>query len=512
VTTLRKYGQAEWDEPLIFELSMEDRVGFGVPALEPEIADAVDDITELVPAGMLREKLAELPEVSELEVLRHFIHLSQMNYGVSSGRFYPLGSCTMKYNPVINEVLAGHPKILGAHPEQDVASVQGTLEFLHELKKGYLSVTGMDDASLQPAAGAHGEYLGILIFRAYHSDRGELEGRTEVIIPDSAHGTNPASAIMAGFKTVEVPSNEDGGIDLDAIMSVVGPQTAGLMLTNPNTLGIFDENIAEVSRIVHEAGGLMYYDGANMNAIMGKCRPGDMGFDVVHINLHKTFSTPHGGGGPGSGPVGVKAFLADYLPIPDVVEEDGVYSLSWDRPKSVGKIHGYHGNVGPMLRAYTYMATMGSDGLREASEVSVLNSNYIASKLKDVRGYTLPFGEGKPRMHEAVLSAEEMEADTGVRALNVSKKLLDYGLHAPTTYFPLIVPEALMIEPTETEPVEILDEFIDAMKEISELAYSDPDDVLGAPRKTTVGKLDEPRAAHPRTICLSWRAYCKVLP
>ncbi len=383
---------------------------------------------------------------------------------------------------------------------------------LYGLKQGYLEITGMDDASLQPAAGAHGEYLGVLLIRAYHADRGDLEGRTEIIIPDSAHGTNPATAIIAGFKTIEVPSDEDGGVDLEALASVVGPQTAGLMLTNPNTLGIFDSNIAKIAGIVHDAGGLMYYDGANLNAIMGKCRPGDMGFDVVHVNLHKTFSTPHGGGGPGSGPVGVKSFLADYLPVPDIVESDGVYSLDWGRSKTVGKIHGYHGNVGPMLRAYTYMVTMGGEGLKEASELSVLNSNYIAAKLKDVRGYSLPFAEGKPRMHEAVLSAEKMSEETGVRALNVSKKLLDYGLHAPTTYFPLIVPEALMIEPTETEPVEVLDEFIEAMKEISDLAYSDPDDVLGAPRMTVVGKLNEARAAHPRTICLSWKSYCRMFP
>lgn len=510
--TMRKFRQAQWEEPIIFELSRKDRVGFSVPALEPEIEDAIDDIAGLVPNGMLREKPPGLPEVSELEVLRHFIHLSQMNYGVNSGRFYPLGSCTMKYNPVINEVLAGHPKVTDIHPDQDEASIQGLLAILYELKTGYLEITGMDDASLQPAAGAHGEYLGVLLIRAYHADRGDLEGRTEIIIPDSAHGTNPATAIMAGFKTIEVPSDDDGGVDLEALASVVGPQTAGLMLTNPNTLGIFDSNIAKIAGIVHDAGGLMYYDGANLNAIMGKCRPGDMGFDVVHVNLHKTFSTPHGGGGPGSGPVGVKTFLADYLPVPDIVESDGIYSLDWDRSKTVGKIHGYHGNVGPMLRAYTYMVTMGGEGLKEASELAVLNANYIAAKLKDVRGYSLPFADGKPRMHEVVLSAEKMSEETGVRALNVSKKLLDYGIHAPTTYFPLIVPEALMVEPTETEPVEVLDEFIEAMKEISDLAYSDPDDVLGAPRMTVVGKLDEARAAHPRTICLSWKAYCRMLP
>jgi glycine dehydrogenase subunit 2 len=510
--TMRKFSQAQWEEPVIFELSREERVGFGVPSLEPELLDSIGDIAELVPSGMLREKPPGLPEVSELEVLRHFIHLSQMNYGVSSGRFYPLGSCTMKYSPIINEVLAGHPKVTDIHPDQAEESIQGLLGLLHELKMGYLEVTGMDDASLQPAAGAHGEYLGVLMIRAYHADRGDLENRTEIIIPDSAHGTNPATAIMAGFKTIEVPSDEEGGVDLEALQSVVGLQTAGLMLTNPNTLGIFDTNIAKIAEIIHEAGGLMYYDGANLNAIMGKCRPGDMGFDVVHVNLHKTFSTPHGGGGPGSGPVGVKAFLADYLPVPDVVESDGVYSLDWSRPKSIGKIHGYHGNVGPMLRAYTYMVSMGGEGLREASELSVLNSNYIAEKLKDVRGYSLPYAEGKPRMHEAVLSAEKMNEETGVRALNVSKKLLDYGLHAPTTYFPLIVPEALMIEPTETEPVEVLDEFIEAMKEISDLAYSDPDSVLDAPKNTVVGKLDEARAAHPRTICLSWKTYCQMFP
>jgi glycine dehydrogenase subunit 2 len=505
--TLRRFKQADWDEPLIFELGMEDRVGFTVPSVEPELRDAIDDISELVPTDMLRTKPPALPEVSEVELLKHFIRLSQMNYGVSSGVFYPLGSCTMKYNPIINEVLAGHPKLTEIHPDQEEATVQGVLECLYKLKRGLLEITGMDDASLQPVAGAHGEYLGNLIMRAYHADRGELDSRTEIIIPDSAHGTNPASAMMAGFKTVEVPSNENGGIDIEALESVVGPKIAGLMLTNPNTLGIFDSNIAEIAKIVHRVGGLMYYDGANLNAIMGKCRPGDMGFDIVHVNLHKTFSTPHGGGGPGSGPVGVKSFLSDFLPVPTVEESDGVYSLSWERSKTIGKIHGYNGNVGPMLKAYTYMLTLGGEGLKEASEIAVLNSNYIAYKLKDVRGLSLPYAEDKPRMHEAVISAAEMDAETGVRALNVSKKLLDYGIHAPTTYFPLIVPEALMIEPTETEPLEALDEFIEAVKEISNLAYSKPDEVLGAPNNTVVGRLDEPRAAHPKTMCLSWRTY-----
>ncbi len=507
---MRKFRQADWEEPLIFELGREERVGFAVPEIEPELSDAIDDISELVPSGMLRTKPAGLPEVSEVEVLRHFIHLSQMNYGVNSGIIYPLGSCTMKYNPIINEVLASHPKITEVHPDQDEASVQGLLEMLYKLKLNFVEVTGMDDATLQPAAGAHGEYTGILLIRAYHIDYGEQNTRTEIIIPDSAHGTNPASAMMAGYRTVEVPSKQDGGVDLDALKSVVGPQTAGLMLTNPNTLGIFDTNIHEIADIVHEEGGLMYYDGANLNAVMGICRPGDMGFDVVHSNLHKTFSTPHGGGGPGAGPVGVKELLAEYLPIPDIVETEGIYSLSWNKPKSIGKVHGYFGNVGVMLKAYTYMLSMGGAGLREASELAVLNSNYIAHKLKTVRGLSLPFGEGRPRMHEAVLSASKMDEETGVRALNVSKKLLDYGLHAPTTYFPLIVPEALMVEPTETEPVEALDEFIEAMKAISDLAYSDPEQVLNAPTNTVIGKLDEAKAAHPKTICLSWKTYCNL--
>jgi len=506
--SMRRFRQADWDEPIIFELSREGRMGFAVPSVELEVSDAVGDVEELVPANMIREEEPKLPELSEVQVLRHFIHLSQMNYGVNSGVLYPLGSCTMKYNPVINEVIASHPKITEIHPEQDESTVQGILEIMYQMKLWYLEVTGMDDASLEPAAGAHGEFLGNLIMRAYHATRGELDVRTEIIIPDSAHGTNPASAIMAGFKTVEIPSNGEGTVDLEALKSAVGEHTAGLMLTNPNTLGLFESSIAEIADTVHGAGGLMYYDGANMNAIMGKCRPGDMGFDVVHINLHKTFSTPHGGGGPGSGPVGVKSFLADYLPVPTLELMDGIFRFNYDKPRTIGKIRAYYGNVSPILKAYTYTLSLGGTGLKTVSEISVLNSNYVAQKLKDVRGLSLPYAPNKPRKHEAVLSAAKMAEETGVRALNISKKLLDYGIHAPTTYFPLIVPEALMIEPTETEPQEALDEFIDAVKGISDMAYSKPDDVLSAPRNTVVGRLDEARAAHPKTICLSWRTFC----
>jgi glycine dehydrogenase subunit 2 len=505
-----KFRQADWVEPLIFELSNKGRIGYQLPPLEPEINGSLDP-ENLVPEALQRREAPDLPELSEIQVLRHYMHLSQMNYGVNSGLIYPLGSCTMKYNPIINEVLASHPKITGLHPMQDDETTQGILRLLHTLKRYFLEITGMEDATLQPAAGAHGEWTGIMLIRQYHRDNGELEERTEIIIPDSAHGTNPASANMAGFKTVEIQSNDSGTVDLDALTAAAGPQTAGLMLTNPNTIGVFENQITEISKIVHDAGGLMYYDGANLNAIMGWCRPGDMGFDVIHSNLHKTFSTPHGGGGPGSGPVGVKELLADYLPVPSIMEDGGVYRLDWDKPKSIGKVHGFHGNVNVALKAYAYMVTMGGEGLKESSELSVLNANYISRKLKDLKGYELTYDPEKPRKHEAVLSAGPMLSDTGVSALYVSKKLLDYGLHAPTTYFPLIVPEALMIEPTESEPVESLDTFIEAMTEINELAYENPVELLSAPHNTAVTKLDEVKAAHPKTICLSWRRFCQIM-
>jgi glycine dehydrogenase subunit 2 len=504
-----RFRQADWSEPLVFELSKEGRMGHVLPMLEPEIEGEIPT-EELVPESIFRTEDAGLPEVSEIQVLRHYMHLSQMNYGVNSGKIYPLGSCTMKYNPIINEIMAGHPKITGIHPLQTPESTQGILKMLYNLKRYFLEVTGMHDATMQPAAGAAGEWTGMMLMRAYHKDNGELDKRTEVIIPDSAHGTNPASAVMAGFKTVEIPSNKHGLVDLEALSAAVGPNTAGLMLTNPNTIGVFESEIKEIGKIIHDAGGLMYYDGANLNAIMGWCRPGDMGFDIIHSNLHKTFSTPHGGGGPGAGPVGVKDFLTDFLPVPDIVENKGKYSLNWEKPKSIGKVHGFHGNTGVSLKAYTYMVTMGGAGLKESSELAVLNANYVGRILEKEKGYALTYDPEKPRKHEVVISAGPMLEDTGVSALYVSKKLLDYGLHAPTTYFPLIVPEALMIEPTESEPVEALDAFIKAMKEINDLAYTEPEEVLSAPQNTAVGKLDEARAAHPRTICLSWRKYCQL--
>jgi len=504
------FRQADWVEPLIFELSNKGRIGYQFPPLEPEINGSLDP-ENLIPETLQRIEAPDLPELSEIQVLRHYMHLSQMNYGVNSGLIYPLGSCTMKYNPIINEVLASHPKITGLHPMQEDETTQGILRILYTLKEYFLDITGMDDATLQPAAGAHGEWTGIMLIRQYHLENGELDMRNEIIVPDSAHGTNPASAHMAGFNTVEIQSNDSGTVDLEALTAAAGPQTAGLMLTNPNTIGVFEHDITEISKIVHDAGGLMYYDGANLNAIMGWCRPGDMGFDVIHSNLHKTFSTPHGGGGPGSGPVGVKDLLAEYLPVPGIVEDGGVYRLDWDKPKSIGKIHGFHGNVNVALKAYAYMVTLGGEGLKESSELSVLNANYVSRKLKDLKGYELTYDPEKPRKHEAVLSAAPMLEDTGVSALYVSKKLLDYGLHAPTTYFPLIVPEALMIEPTESEPVESLDAFIEAMTEINQLAYTNPEEVLSAPHNTAVTKLDEVKAAHPKTICLSWRRFCQLM-
>jgi len=503
----RVFRQSKWGEPLIFEMSAKGKVGSIIPEVEDEIREVVGDVKSLVPEALLRANLPQLPRVSEAEVVGHFLRLSQMNYGVNSGHLYPLGSCTMKYNPVINEQLVSNPRLLFAHPYQDISTVQGILEILYQLKIWLMELTGMDDMSLQPSAGAHGEFVGNLIIRAYHESRGELEKRTEIIVPDSAHGTNPASAQMAGFGTVTVPSGEDGCIDLEALKEAVSDRTAGLMLTNPNTLGIFESNISKISEVVHEAGGLLYYDGANFNALLGKCRPGDMGFDIIHINLHKTFSTPHGGGGPGSGPVGVKKFLADFLPTPVVVYDGERYSLDYYRSRTIGRVRGFYGNTSIMVRAFAYILSLGFEGLRESSELAVLSSNYLAKKLGGVRGFSLPLAHGKPRKHEFVLSASTMAKETGVRALDVAKKILDYGIHAPTIYFPLIVEEALMIEPTETVSLEELDSFIEILKEISAMAYTRPEGVKEAPKNTAIGRLDEVRAAHPKTFCPSWRRY-----
>ncbi len=483
------------DISLIFEKSIPGREAFSLPECDvPQKA-----INELYPSELLREKPANLPEVSEVDVIRHFTALSKRNHGVDSG-FYPLGSCTMKYNPKINEDAAALPGFEKIHPYQDPKSVQGALELMYNIDMMLSEITGMDRVVLQPAAGAHGELAGLMIIKAYHEYRHDFK-RKKIVIPDTAHGTNPASAAVAGFDVIEVKSAADGGVDLESLKKAMSDEVAGLMLTNPNTLGLFDKNIGLIADIVHRAGGLLYYDGANANAILGISRPGDMGFDVVHLNLHKTFSTPHGGGGPGSGPVGVKRQLIDFLPGPLVEKgKDGFY-LDYERPLSIGRVKAFYGNFGVVVRAYAYILTMGAKGLKEVSETAVLNANYIKVKLKDY--YNLPYDTAC--MHEVVFSGQKQK-ELGVSTLDIAKRLLDFGYHPPTIYFPLIVKECMMIEPTETESRETLDEFIAAMVQIAGEAENDPGLVRGAPYTTAVTRLDEAKAA--RNPVLSYVPLC----
>ncbi|PLR85975.1 glycine dehydrogenase (aminomethyl-transferring) [Bacillus canaveralius] len=472
------------DQPLIFEQSKPGRIGYSLPELDvPE-----SDLSELIPAGYLREEEPELPEVSELDIMRHYTALSKRNHGVDSG-FYPLGSCTMKYNPKINENVARFNGFAHIHPLQDESSVQGALGLLYDLQEHLIEITGMDEVTLQPAAGAHGEWTGLMMIRAYHEANGDTK-RTKVIVPDSAHGTNPASATVAGFETITVKSNEHGLVDLADLKRVVGDDTAALMLTNPNTLGLFEENILEMAEIVHSAGGKLYYDGANLNAVLSKARPGDMGFDVVHLNLHKTFTGPHGGGGPGSGPVGVKRDLIPFLPKPIITKRGDEYVLDYDRPQSIGRVKPYYGNFGINVRAYTYIRSMGPDGLKAVTEYAVLNANYMMRRLAP--HFDLPFD--RHCKHEFVLSGKRQKK-LGVRTLDIAKRLLDFGYHPPTIYFPLNVEECMMIEPTETESKETLDAFIDAMIQISREAEENPEIVQEAPHTTVVGRLDETTAA-----------------
>jgi glycine dehydrogenase subunit 2 len=444
-----------------------------------------------VPEVTLKEKRElplNLPHVSENELTRHYKQLSNCVHGVNDG-FYPLGSCTMKYNPKINEDMAALPGFAQVHPLQDEDTVQGSLEAMSLTEKYLCEITGMDAMTLQPAAGAHGEFTGLLLIKAYHHDRGDMN-RTRIIVPDSAHGTNPASSVMAGFTVVNIPSGSDGCVDVEALKAAVGPDTAGLMLTNPNTVGIFDKNILDITRIVHEAGGLCYYDGANMNAVMGVVRPGDMGFDVIHTNLHKTFSTPHGGGGPGSGPVGCKEMLKKFLPGPVVVEKDGVYSLVKPE-KSIGRVKSFYGNFLVVVRALTYIMTLGKEGIPEAAKNAVLNANYMMARLKGT--YDMAYDEYC--MHEFVMTLQKLHDETGVSALDIAKGLLDNGIHPPTMYFPLIVHEALMIEPTETESKESMDEAIEVFLELYKLAHDNPEALHEAPVTTPVRRLDEVGAA-----------------
>lgn len=469
---------------LIFEISKPGRVAYTLPKCDVE-CEAVEN---LIPKDMIKTSDVELPEVSEPDVIRHFTLLANKNYGVDNG-FYPLGSCTMKYNPKINEDIASNPQFLNIHPYQSEDTVQGALEIMYDLSSKLSEISGMDHVTLQPAAGAHGELTGLMIIKSYHRKRGDLK-RTKIIVPDSAHGTNPASANVAGFTIVEVKSDKKGLVDIESLKSVLNDEIAGLMLTNPNTLGLFDSNIKLISDMVHEAGGLVYYDGANLNAIMGEARPGDMGFDVVHMNLHKTFSTPHGGGGPGSGPVGVKERLAEFLPVPVIEKKEEKYTLNYDRPYSIGKVKSFYGNFNVIVKAYSYVLTMGAEGLKKASEIAVLNANYIKSKLKDY--YNQPIDS--VCKHEFVMAGLK-GAPKGVSTLDVAKRLLDYGYHPPTIYFPLIIDSALMIEPTETESKETLDGFIDSMIKIAEEAKENPEILINAPHNTPVKRLDEVKAA-----------------
>ncbi len=475
---------------LIFEMSKPGRRGAALPVTDV----ATPPVEELIPGEFLREAAPALPEVSELDTVRHFTGLSQLNHGVDSG-FYPLGSCTMKYNPKVNEDMAGLPGFAALHPYQPEELAQGALELMAKTEEYLAEIGGMDRVTLQPAAGAHGELTGLLIIQAYHRQRGEQ--RTKVIVPDSAHGTNPATANVCGYQVVQVKSDDRGGVDVEALRAVMDEDVAALMLTNPNTLGLFDENIVEIAKIVHDRGGLLYYDGANANAIMGITRSGDMGFDVVHFNLHKTFSTPHGGGGPGSGPVGVKDFLAPFLPKPVVAEKDGNYFLDYDRPLSIGKVHSFYGNFGVVVKAYTYMRALGGQGLKAVSEHAVLNANYLMARLKG--RFHLPFD--RVCKHEFVLNSKKQKAH-GVHTVDLAKRLMDYGYHPPTIYFPLIVEEALMIEPTETESKEVLDGFVDTMLKIAGESETNPDLVKTAPHNTVVGRLDEALAA--RKPVLKW--------
>jgi glycine dehydrogenase subunit 2 len=481
-------------EPLIFELS---RPGRRATAQAPLTSVDVD-----VPEQFRRSSTPVLPEVSELQAVRHYTRLSRLNFSIDT-HFYPLGSCTMKYNPRACNQLAMLPEFLGRHPLAPAETAPGFMACLWDLQEILKEVTGMRGVSLTPMAGAQGEFAGVAMIRAYHLARGD-DHRNEIIVPDAAHGTNPATATMCGCKVIEIPTGADGDVDLDALSAAVGPNTAGIMLTNPSTVGVFDRNIQAISRMVHEAGGLLYYDGANLNAILGKVRPGDMGFDVIHMNLHKTFSTPHGGGGPGSGAVGVSERLLPFMPVPFVGEAEGG-GYRWidesERPQSIGRLSAFMGNAGVLLRAYVYARLLGREGMPRIAEYATLNANYLMKRLAEA-GFDLAYPERRAS-HEFIVTLKRQARELDVSAMDFAKRLLDYGFHAPTTYFPLLVPECLLIEPTETETREILDEFVAAMAAILDEAGQDAEKLKGAPYTTPVRRLDDVRAA--RQLDVAWK-------
>jgi glycine dehydrogenase subunit 2 len=507
----QRYRQAFWDEPLLSEIGRKGRVGFIVPedakikewARSREGAQgtgASSSAASLLPTSLLRSSDAPLPELAELQVLRHFNRLSQMNFSVETG-MYPLGSCTMKYNPKASEAIASSPRMREAHPLQHDSTVQGLLEVFSELTAMLCEISGMTSFALSTAAGAQGEFAGVLMIKKYLRDQGRGE-KNEILVPDSAHGTNPASAAMAGFQVVKVPSDENGQVRARTVEEKITPRTAGMMLTVPNTLGIFEPDVKEIAKAVHDAGGLMYYDGANMNALLGKARPGDMGFDVVHLNLHKTFATPHGGGGPGAGPVGATGDLQEYLPVPLVAkttQKDGAprYRLDYDRPKTIGRLKGFYANSAILLRAYVYIRLLGSSGLDNVSSLAVLGANYLLSKLNP-EAYAIPHGRGIWRKHEAIVS---MKGRPGA-AMKIAKGLLDYGVMSPTVYFPLTVEEDLMIEPTETETIESLDDYAEIMNSLYEKLKAG--ELEAEPKNTAIGRIDEVKASHPLTLKVKW--------
>lgn len=479
---------------LIFEHSRPLR------AAHAQIPAQLADISDL-PVNLLRMDVPLLPQASEMDVVRHYTRLSQQNFSIDT-QFYPLGSCTMKYNPRACNSLAMLPGLLARHPFAPAATGQGYLASMYELQEMLKDVTGMAGVSLAPMAGAQGEFAGVAMIRAYHDARGD-DARREIIVPNAAHGTNPATAVMCGYTVREIPTDKEGDVDLDALKAAVGPQTAGLMLTNPSTLGVFEKQIQQIQKIVHDAGGLLYYDGANLNAILGRVKPGDMGFDVIHMNLHKTFSTPHGGGGPGAGPVGVATRLLPYMPVPVVTLENGQYRLlvEADIPASIGRMSANHGNAGVLLRAYIYARMLGAEGMHRVAEFATLNANYLLAELQKA-GFDIAFPTRRAS-HEFIVTLKKLKDETGVSAMDFAKRLLDYGYHAPTTYFPMLVPECLLIEPTETESKETLDAFVFAMKSILAESYATPELVKGAPYTQPVRRLDDVKAA--RELDLVWR-------
>lgn len=479
---------------LIFEHSRKGRLNYSQSPAKAASKSAI-------PQNLLRKSPVLLPEVSEMDTVRHYTRLSQKNFSIDT-EFYPLGSCTMKYNPRACNSLAMLPQFISRHPSAPEDTGQGFLACMYELQETLKAVTGMAGVSLSPMAGAQGELIGVMMIRAYHESRGDF-ARTEIIVPDAAHGTNPATAVMCGFKVVEIATDKDGNVDLDALKAAVGPQTAGLMLTNPSTLGVFEKNVAEMSRVVHAAGGLLYYDGANLNAVLGKVKPGDMGFDVIHINLHKTFSTPHGGGGPGSAPVGVAERLLPFMPIPFVAKKGDTYRwvTEKDKPQSIGRLSAHMGNAGVLLRAYIYVRLLGVSGMHRISQFATLNANYLMAELRKA-GFEIAY-PNRRASHEFIVTMKDIKDKTGVTAMNLAKRLLDKGYHAPTTYFPLLVPECLLIEPAETESKETLDAFIASMKEILQEIEQQPDMVKAAPHTMPVRKLDDVKAA--RELDLAWK-------